>query len=58
MEITELSRRAGWQVTLGTDAMIYQGLEQDIYWMEREMDDLPVRRMKEAIAEKLSEMMV
>jgi quinate dehydrogenase len=27
-EIAEISQRAGWQVILGTEAMIYQGLEQ------------------------------
>ena len=27
-EIAELSKRAGWGVILGTEAMIYQGLEQ------------------------------
>jgi quinate dehydrogenase len=54
-EIAEISRRAGWQVILGTEALIYQGLEQDRYWTGRDTKDLPVRQVQEVIATKLSE---
>ncbi|WYZ43770.1 hypothetical protein EsH8_VII_000206 [Colletotrichum jinshuiense] len=54
-EIGALAEEAGWQVILGTEAMIYQGLEQDRYWTGKEVDQLPVQAVKEAIAAKLSQ---
>ncbi|KAL5601119.1 hypothetical protein BROUX41_005932 [Berkeleyomyces rouxiae] len=49
----ELAEKAGWQVILGTEAMIYQGLEQDRYWTGKEVKDLPVDAVKKAMMEKL-----
>lgn len=57
-EIAEISEKAGWKVILGTEAMIYQGLEQDRYWTGREVNELPVRAVHEAIARKLNEAML
>ena len=54
-EIVEISQRAGWQVILGTEALIYQGLEQDRYWTGKEQNELPVRQVQNVIAAKLSE---
>jgi quinate dehydrogenase len=54
-EIAEISRLAGWQVILGTEALIYQGLEQDRYWTGKETVELPVRQVQDVIASKLSE---
>lgn len=54
-EIAEVSKKNGWQVILGTEAMIYQGLEQAKYWTERKVDELPVQRVHEVIAAKLNE---
>ncbi|KAI2479875.1 Quinate dehydrogenase [Pyrenophora tritici-repentis] len=54
-EIAEISKNAGWQVVLGTEALIYQGLEQDRYWTGREVKDLPVVEVQEAIAKKMNE---
>ncbi|KAF2127321.1 quinate dehydrogenase [Dothidotthia symphoricarpi CBS 119687] len=54
-EIAEISKTSGWQVILGTEAMIYQGLEQSKYWTERSIDELPVERVHEVIAAKLNE---
>ena len=54
-EIAEVAKKEGWQVVLGTEALIYQGLEQDRYWTGREVADLPVAKVKEAIAKKMSE---
>jgi quinate dehydrogenase len=54
-EIAEISRKAGWQVILGTEALIYQGLEQDRYWTGKETVELPVRQVQDVIAAKLSE---
>ena len=54
-KIAELSQKAGWQVILGTEALIYQGLEQDRCWTGREVHQLPVKKVQEAIARKLNE---
>lgn len=54
-EITEIGQEAGWQIILGTEALIYQGLEQDRYWTGREVAQLPVDKVQQAIAAKLNE---
>lgn len=54
-EIAEISQNAGWQVVLGTEALIYQGLEQDRYWTGKEVAQLPVDQVQQAIAAKLNE---
>ncbi|RMZ72413.1 quinate dehydrogenase [Pyrenophora seminiperda CCB06] len=54
-EIAEEGKKEGWQVVLGTEALIYQGLEQDRYWTGREVRDLPVGAVQEAIARKMGE---
>ncbi|KAH7350355.1 hypothetical protein BKA66DRAFT_600062 [Pyrenochaeta sp. MPI-SDFR-AT-0127] len=54
-EIAEISQAAGWQVILGTEALIYQGLEQDRFWTGKEVYQLPVEKVQQAIARKLSE---
>ncbi|KAI8942405.1 Quinate dehydrogenase [Plenodomus lindquistii] len=54
-EIAEISETAGWQLILGTEALIYQGLEQDRYWTGRAVAQLPVDKVQQAIATKLSE---
>jgi quinate dehydrogenase len=70
-QIAEISKNAGWQVILGTEAMIYQGLEQvcsDIInnpymkltgkaklWTGRDLSEIPVKEVHDAIAAKLAE---
>jgi quinate dehydrogenase len=54
-EIADISQDAGWQVVLGTEALIYQGLEQDRYWTGKEVAHLPVVEVQNAIARKLNE---
>jgi len=54
-EIGNLAEKAGWQVILGTEAMIYQGLEQDKLWTGRQLDELPVEKVKALIATKLGQ---
>ncbi|KAH8728525.1 hypothetical protein GQ44DRAFT_769493 [Phaeosphaeriaceae sp. PMI808] len=54
-EIAEISRLAGWQLILGTEALIYQGLEQDRYWTGKSGAELPVTQVQNVIAAKLSE---
>lgn len=53
-EIAGISQRAGWQVILGTEAMIWQGLEQDRYWTGREVEQLPVEQVKAVIGAALN----
>ncbi|KAL7818533.1 NAD(P)-binding protein [Trichoderma gracile] len=46
-----LAERKGWTVILGTEALIWQGLEQDTYWTGNTIDALPAEKVKAAIAE-------
>ncbi|KIH89731.1 quinate dehydrogenase [Sporothrix brasiliensis 5110] len=55
-ELGALAERAGWQVILGTEALIYQGLEQDRYWTGRTLDKLPVKEVKKAVASHLMQL--
>ncbi|KAF2241554.1 quinate dehydrogenase [Trematosphaeria pertusa] len=54
-EIADIGRREGWSIILGTEAMIYQGLEQDKYWTGREIHEMPVKKVHGVIAARLSE---
>ncbi|GAB7362474.1 hypothetical protein MBLNU230_g2796t1 [Neophaeotheca triangularis] len=51
--IAALAESAGWQVILGTEAMIYQGIEQDALWLDKSLDQLPVAEVKAAIRQEL-----
>lgn len=50
-----LAEQSGWQVILGTEALIWQGLEQDKYWTGRRVEEMPVEKVKGAIAEKVAQ---
>ncbi|KAI5463602.1 hypothetical protein BGZ63DRAFT_471609 [Mariannaea sp. PMI_226] len=50
-----IAEEKGWQVILGTEALVWQGLEQDKYWTNRPVDELPVQKVQEAIAEKVAQ---
>ncbi|KAK7738360.1 Quinate dehydrogenase [Cytospora paraplurivora] len=50
----KLAEDAGWQVILGTEALIWQGIEQDRYWTGRSTEELPVREVKEEISRQLA----
>lgn len=52
--ITSLSQRNGWKVIGGTEAMVWQGLEQDKIWLRRKVSTFPVDRVKEVVAAELS----
>ncbi|KAK3391520.1 hypothetical protein B0T20DRAFT_81124 [Sordaria brevicollis] len=54
-ELGALAEKEVWQVILGTEALIWQGIEQDKYWTGRTNDELPIQQIKEAIAAKLAE---
>ncbi|TKA83849.1 hypothetical protein B0A55_00116 [Friedmanniomyces simplex] len=53
-EIAAISQKAGWQVIIGTEAVIHQGLEANRYWTGRETSEMPISRVKEVIAKELS----
>ena len=53
-ELGALAEGRGWQVILGTEALIWQGLEQDRYWTGRELAELPTEKVKMAIADKVA----
>ena len=44
-ELSELARKAAWQIILGTEAMIWQGLEQDCYWTKNDVRNLPIEKV-------------
>ncbi|GAP84412.2 putative quinate dehydrogenase [Rosellinia necatrix] len=48
------AEREGWQVILGTEAMIWQGFEQSKLWTNLELKDLPVAKCKQTIAARIS----
>ena len=48
--IARLAAEKGWRVIPGTEAMIWQGLEQDRYWTGRDVEDMPVEEVKAAVA--------
>ena len=54
-ELGALAGENGWEVILGTEAMIWQGLEQDRYWTGKTIEELPVQKVKEVIAGRVAE---
>ncbi|KAF4127030.1 quinate dehydrogenase [Geosmithia morbida] len=52
-----LAEQKGWQVILGTEALIWQGLEQDKFWTGKSLNELPVATAKEAIAQKVADVL-
>jgi quinate dehydrogenase len=52
-QLGTIAEIAGWQVILGTEAMIYQGLEQQKLWTGRTIDELPVAKVKSVVMERL-----
>ncbi|KAF4635978.1 hypothetical protein G7Y89_g2106 [Cudoniella acicularis] len=52
--IAKISRESGWRLIEGTEAMIWQGLEQDKVWLRRRVRALPVEKVKEVIGAKLA----
>jgi quinate dehydrogenase len=54
-EISALAKEKGWQVIPGTEAMIHQALEQSRLWTGREMEDLPVEKVKTVIRAAIKE---
>jgi quinate dehydrogenase len=55
--IAELASQAGWKVILGTEAMIWQGLQQAKLWTGRDVASQAglVERVQEVVAEAMAE---
>lgn len=53
-EIGALAEKAGWQLILGTEAMIYQGLEQSRCWTGQEPSAEAFKSVRHAVAQELS----
>ena len=53
--IAEISAKAGWQVILGTEAMIWQALEQQRLWTGRPLSEMPLKEVKELVAKATSD---
>lgn len=54
-QLGALAESNGWQVILGTEALIYQGIEQDRYWTGREAKELPREKIRQAVAARLAQ---
>lgn len=54
-KLAYIAERKGWQIILGTEALIWQGIEQDRYWTGRPTSELPVEQVKAAIADKVAQ---
>jgi quinate dehydrogenase len=52
-EINALAKNLGWQVIPGTEAMVWQGFEQDRVWLNRDVSTFPVAKVKAVIAAEL-----
>jgi quinate dehydrogenase len=51
--IARIATKEGWKLIGGSEAMIWQGLEQDKVWLRQRVSTLPVEKVKEVIAAKL-----
>jgi len=50
-----LAEEEEWQVVLGTEAMLYQALEQDRLWTGVEVDRMPVVKVKAVLEKAVAE---
>ncbi|KXJ87403.1 putative quinate dehydrogenase [Microdochium bolleyi] len=54
-QLGAIAERYGWQVILGTEALIWQGVEQDTLWTGVSRSELPVRNASAAVNQKVAE---
>lgn len=56
-QIAELAKESGWQVIPGTEALIWQGVEQAKLWTGKDIPTQPgvVQKVKDMVAEKIEE---
>jgi quinate dehydrogenase len=52
--IARIAQKEGWTLIGGSEAMIWQGLEQDKVWLRQRVSTLPIEKVKEVISAKLS----
>ncbi|KAK5653039.1 hypothetical protein OQA88_9325 [Cercophora sp. LCS_1] len=52
-ELAGVAEGLGWRVIPGTEALIWQGLEQDRYWTGRETEALPVGKVQRWVGERV-----
>ncbi|KAI1418302.1 NAD(P)-binding protein [Hypoxylon sp. FL1857] len=50
-ELFEIATLAGWKVIYGTEAMIYQGVAQQVLWTEMPVEKLDIKEIKQAIVD-------
>ena len=53
-ELFKLGADKGWQMILGTEAMIWQGVAQQILWAELPLDDFKVDKAKDIIQKSIA----
>jgi quinate dehydrogenase len=49
----ELAERNGWKVIPGTEAVIYQGVAQQVLWAELPLESFPLEKAKRVVDEEL-----
>ncbi|GAA5957400.1 hypothetical protein JCM8115_006979 [Rhodotorula mucilaginosa] len=53
-ELAQLAQDAGWKVVTGEQAMIWQGIEQQLLWLECREEDLPVQEILDTVAKQVA----
>ncbi|KAJ1323782.1 quinate dehydrogenase [Microdochium nivale] len=54
-QLGAIAESYGWQVILGTEALIWQGVEQDTLWTGVPRSELPVKNASAAVQQKVAE---
>ncbi|GAA5915168.1 shikimate dehydrogenase family protein [Sporobolomyces salmoneus] len=52
-ELAQIAKDAGWKVVTGEQAMIWQGIEQQLLWLGCELADLPVQEILDAVSKQV-----
>jgi quinate dehydrogenase len=52
-ELAQIAKDAGWKVVTGEQAMIWQGIEQQLLWLGCELSDLPVQEILDAVSKQV-----
>ncbi|GAA5861682.1 hypothetical protein JCM1840_005230 [Sporobolomyces johnsonii] len=53
-ELAQIAKDAGWNVVTGEQAMIWQGIEQQLLWLECEESDLPIQEILDTVARQVA----
>ncbi|GAA5831593.1 hypothetical protein JCM11251_000762 [Rhodosporidiobolus azoricus] len=54
-ELAQIAKDAGWNVVTGEQAMIWQGIEQQLLWLECDEKDLPTQEILDTVARQVAE---